>query len=309
LKKQIPRKSENGFLEALLFGYTDDLDPSLLKSYADTGTIHIIAISGLHLALICQLLQLGLSRFGGKHTSVWRNFIISVTVLWAYSLFSGASPSVVRAAAMFSLALFARNINREPFFYNTLSASAFLLLCYDPDWFWDTGFQLSYAAVLGLSLFAKPIESLFSIQNKILLAIWKACSVSIAAQSLTLPLSIYYFHQFPVYFLFANLVAVPLSSAILVGGIVLCIFYPIVPIAKVLGLGLELTVQALNEIIIFFSKLPGSVITSLNITLPQLFCFYFIIFCFYWFLKKNNAGWLMAGLTGIAIFQLFHYPG
>jgi competence protein ComEC len=208
---------------------------------------------------------------------------------------------------MFSLALFARNIKRESFLYNSLSASAFLLLCYDPGWLWDTGFQLSYAAVLGLGLFAGRMEALIHVKNKTLQVIWKACSVSLAAQTLTLPLSIYYFHQFPVYFLFANLVAVPLSSAILLGGIVFCLLYPIVPLAKILGWGLELGVRSLNGAIYFFSKLPGSVISPLNINLLQVICLYFITLCFYWFLKNKKAGWLVAGLTGFMLFQLSHF--
>jgi competence protein ComEC len=303
LKNQIPRRSENGFLEALLFGYTEDLDPALMKSYADTGVIHIIAISGLHLALICQILQLVLIKRGRGHFVNWINFILMVSILWAYSLFSGASPSVIRAAAMFSLSLFARNILREPVLYNTLAASAFILLCYEPDWLWDTGFQLSYAAVLGLGLFASPLQKLFLTQNKILQALWKATSVSLAAQVLTTPLSIYYFHQFPVYFLFANLIAVPLSSGILIGGILLCLSYPIQPLANFLGWTLGLGVQSLNGIINYFSKLPGAVITKLFITLPQLFCIYFIIFCLYRFLNRKQISWLLAGLSGVIAFQ------
>jgi competence protein ComEC len=307
LKKQIPDKSESGFLEALLFGYTDDLDPSLMKSYSDTGVIHIIAISGLHLALIFQLLQLSLFGFGRKSFTLWLKFIFILSILWAYSLFSGGSPSVIRAATMFSLALFARNIQHESFLYNSLSSSAFLLLCYDPGWLWDTGFQLSYAAVLGLGLFARRLEALIQVRNKALQGIWKACSVSIAAQLLTLPISIYYFHQFPVYFLFANLLAIPLSSAILVAGIVLCFIYPIGFFAKMLSWILILSVQALNSTIGFFSRLPGSVISPLTINLPQVFSLYFIILCIYWFLNMKKTGWLMAGLAGILIFQVFHY--
>ena len=166
IKNQLPRKSENSLLEALMVGFTDDVDPAVMKSYADTGVIHIIAISGLHLALICHILQLAFQSMGRKNTGRWIKFILMLCCLWGYSLLSGASPSVIRAAAMFSLLLFSRNILREPSIYNTLAASAFLLLCYDPYWLWDTGFQLSYAAVLGLCLFSKPVYNLLPLQNK-----------------------------------------------------------------------------------------------------------------------------------------------
>jgi competence protein ComEC len=307
LKNQIPRKSEYGFLEALLFGYTEDLDPSLMKSYANTGAVHIIAISGLHLTLICQLLQVGFLRLGRRKSLKWPKFILITGILWAYSLFSGASPSVIRAATMFSLVLFARDMLRQTVLYNTLASSAFLLLCFDPGWLWDTGFQLSYAAVLGLGLFVTRLEGLMLVRNKILQAVWKATAVSIAAQVFTTPLSIYYFHQFPVYFLFANLLAVPLSSGILAGGILLCIFYPIRPLAAFLGWGLGFGVQALNWTIHYFSKLPGAVISQLTLNLPQLFSIYFILFCFYQFLKVKQKSWFMAGLSGVVVFQVFRF--
>jgi competence protein ComEC len=307
LKNQIPCKSKNGFLEALLFGYTVDLDPSLMKSYANTGVVHIIAISGLHLTLICQLLQVGFLKFGRRKSLKWPKFILIAGILWAYSLFSGASPSVIRAATMFSLVLFARDMLRQSVLFNTLASSAFLLLCFDPGWLWDTGFQLSYAAVLGLGLFSTRLQGLIQVRNKILQAVWKATAVSIAAQVFTTPLSIYYFHQFPVYFLFANLLAVPLSSAILVGGILLCIFYPIRPLADLLGWGLGLGVEVLNRTIHYFSKLPGAVISQLTINLPQLFSIYFILFCFYQFLKMKEKSWFLAALSGIVVFQVSRF--
>jgi len=153
VKKQIPRKTESGFLEALLFGFTEDLDPDVLRSYADTGVVHIIAISGLHLALICQLLQRALLGPGRRKFSLWLKFSILIVTLWTYSIFSGSSPSVIRAAAMFTLVLFGRKILRESLLFNTMAVSAFVLLCFDPNWLWDTGFQLSYSAILGLGLF------------------------------------------------------------------------------------------------------------------------------------------------------------
>jgi competence protein ComEC len=228
-------------------------------------------------------------------------FIISG--LWGYSLLSGASPSVIRSAAMFTLVLYARSIFRETIFINTLAASAFLLLCFEPNWSRDIGFQLSYAAVLSLSLFSKPLNRMISPQNKILASVWNAASVSLSAQVLTTPLSIYYFHQFPSYFLLANLLAVPLSSAILIGGILLCAFSFILPMGQFIGWILDLLIHFLNGFIFYISKLPGAVITQLTLTLPQLALSYIIMFCFcrYFFLKQKN--WLFIGLGSICLSQ------
>ena len=302
IKKHVPSKSENSLLEALMVGFTDDLDPILLKSYADTGVIHIIAISGLHLALICQFLQFVLLPKGKNKYIRWAKLIVIVTCLWGYSLLSGASPSVIRSAGMFSITLFARNIFRETTLYNILAASAFLLLCYDPFWIFDTGFQLSYAAVLSLGLFSKPIRNLLPLKNKTLLALWNATSVSMAAQILTTPISIYYFNRFPTYFLVANLVAVPLSSLILACGILLCACSPIHPLAQLIGWILGILIKTLNGFIDHLSGLPGAVVSNLRISFPGIILLYAMIFCSYHFVKCRKKSWLFAGLGTLAVF-------
>jgi competence protein ComEC len=298
----VPSKSENSLLEALLVGFTDDLDPVLLKSYADAGVIHIIAISGLHLVLICHFLQIVLSQKGQNKFVRWIRLSVMIVCLWGYSLLSGASPSVIRAAGMFSLTLFARNIFRETTLYNILAASAFLLLCFDPFWIFDTGFQLSYAAVLSLGLFSKPIRDLLPLQNKILRTLWNATSVSIAAQILTTPISIYYFNRFPTYFLVANLLAVPLSSLILAGGILLCVCNPVHPLGQLIGWILGMLISVLNGFIDHLSKLPGAVVANLRISLTGVILLYAIIFCSYHLVKYRRKMWLFVGLGMLAVF-------
>lgn len=303
IKKYVPDKSENGLLEALLVGFTDDLDPLLLKSYAASGVVHIIAISGLHLALICQILQLILRKTGNKKSGSWIKLCVILFCLWAYGILSGASPSVIRADAMFTLALFAKNIGRQNTLFNALAASAFLLICFDPFWIFDTGFQLSYAAVLSLGLFSVPIRGMVSLKNKMLAATWDAVSVSMAAQILTTPISIYYFHQFPTYFLIANLLAVPLSSMILVGGIFLCVCSPVQPAGQWMGSLVGFLVRLLNGFISQVSHLPGAVIGNIECNLTGLILLYFIFFCFFRYLISKQKGWLFTGLGGVTLFQ------
>ncbi len=306
IKKYVPGASENSLLEALMVGYTDDLDPGILKSYADTGVIHVIAISGLHLALICQILYFILRKGGRKKYKQWLKWATIILSLWIYSILSGASPSVIRSAAMFTITLFARNVLRETILYNTLASSAFLLLCFDPNWIRDVGFQLSYGAVLGLGLFAKPISNFMTPKNKILKSIWAAISVSMAAQILTTPITIFYFHRFPSYFLIANLVAVPLSSGILVCGILLCIFSFIHPLGYFIGTLLNFAIALLNGFIKYISLLPGAVIPDLNINLFQLITIYLGLFCIYRFLFLKQKVWLITGLVIISLYELTH---
>src|SRR5215213_10003689 len=221
LKRYIPGEKEQGLAEALLIGYKGDLDKNLVQSYSNTGVVHIIAISGLHLGLIYWLL-LGLTKpIRKKKELAWLRCLIIISSLWIFSLLAGGGPSVLRSAVMFTCIAFGEVLNKKSSIYNTLALSAFILLCINPFWLWDVGFQLSYSAVLSIILFFRPIYNWLYFKNKALDWLWKLNAVTLAAQILTLPITVYHFHQFPVLFVFANLVAVPLSSAIVIGEIAL----------------------------------------------------------------------------------------
>ncbi len=302
LGKYIPGKEENGLLEALMMGYTNDLDRELLQSYSDTGVVHIIAISGLHLTLIYQILQLLLQRINGQKSGKWAKLIILLGSLWTFSFLSGASPSVIRSAVMFSILLLARNLSRESIVFNTLASSAFLLLCFDPFWLWDTGFQLSYSAVLSLVIFMRPIHGLIHLRNKWLSFLWSSACVSLAAQVLTTPISIYYFHRFPNYFLFCNLLAVPLSSIILAGGILLCFFSFFPLLARGIGWVLIKLIDLLDGFVQYLSHLPGAVTNQLNINIPQVILEYLLIYCMFRFFNKAEKKWFALGLVSVSVF-------
>ena len=157
LKKFIKSEKEQGLAEALLIGYKDDLDKNLVQSYSNTGVVHIIAISGLHLGLIYWLL-LWLTKPIKKNKNLTRlRVLIIVLSLWIFSLLAGGGPSVLRSAVMFTCIAFGEVLNRKSSIYNTLALSAFILLCINPFWLWDVGFQLSYSAVLSIVIFFRPI--------------------------------------------------------------------------------------------------------------------------------------------------------
>ena len=125
---------------------------------------------------------------------------------------------------MFTCIALGKNYFKATAIYNSLAASAFLLLCYNPYFLWDVGFQLSYLAVVGIVVFQKPLYNLMYIKNKWVDKVWQLIAVSLAAQVFTFPICIYYFHQFPVLFLIANIIAVPLSGIILYAEIGLLAF-------------------------------------------------------------------------------------
>ena len=305
LRRNISGDKESGLAEALLIGYKDDLDKTLVQSYSNTGVVHIIAISGMHLALIYWLINLLLKLVGKRKKWRWIKPVIALSVLWSFSLLTGASASVLRAAVMFTFIVLADSFSRKSSIYNTLAASAFCLLCYNPFWLWDVGFQLSYAAVLSIVIFMRPVYNLLYIKNKLLDHIWNLNAVTFAAQMLTTPLSIYHFHQFPVYFFLTNFVAVPLSSVIVLGEILLCTVSWIPAVALFVGKILSWLITLMNIYVKRIESLPGSLSDGLQINGVQAILLFVAIAGFsFWLIEKVKPGFTIGLLAVLGFFMV-----
>ena len=314
LRKFIEGDKEQGLAEALLIGYKDDLDKALVQSYSNTGVVHIIAISGLHLGLIYGLLWQLTRPLKRRKELRWVRLLLMVAGLWLFSLLAGAGPSVLRSALMFSLIAVGEVALRKTNIFNTLSFSAFVLLCINPFLLWDVGFQLSYAAVLSIVLFFQPIYNWFLLPNKAVDFVWKLTAVTLAAQVLTLPISIYHFHQAPLLFLVANLVAVPLGSLILMGLLLLCGLHFLPAVAGFVGNVLNGMIAFLNYYIEGLDRLPFATWPALSISVVQtiLLLFFAWIFCFWLMEKERRWAWLAAAslaafmaLRGFSFFNAF----
>jgi competence protein ComEC len=291
LRTYIKGEKEAGLAEALLIGYKDDLDKTLVQSYSNTGVVHVIAISGLHVGLIYWLLLQLFRPLQKNRRTKWIHALLILAGLWLFSLLAGAQPSVIRSAVMFTCIVLGSTLKRNPSVLNTLAFSAFLLLCYNPFWLWDVGFQLSYAAVLSIVLFMQPIYHWFYFKNKILDFTWKLNAVTIAAQILTSPVSIYHFHQFPISFLLTNFLAVPLSSLILLGEIGLCVLSVIPSAALIIGKIISGLIWLMNSFIERIEKLPYSLWDGLQISILQaIFLVAVVAGLGFWLMEKNKTG-------------------
>jgi competence protein ComEC len=277
VSRYVPGKKESGFAKALLIGYKDELDKELISNYSKTGVFHIIAISGLHLGIIFLLLNIVARPIQKKLHSKWPGAVLILVGLWIFSLVAGAGPSVLRSAFMFSFMVLGKSFSKNSNIYNNLAASAFLLLCINPNWLWDAGFQLSYLAVLSIIIFFRPIYHRFYFENKLVDFIWKLNAVTLSAQILTLPIAIYHFHQVPVYFLFSNLLAVPWSSVILIGELFLCCVSTLNPLATLVGHLIHWLIFYLNDYIERINALPFSAWSGLQISSLQVMLLYAII--------------------------------
>lgn len=304
LRTYIPGAKEQGLAEALLIGYKNDLDKTLVQSYTNTGVVHVIAISGLHLGLIYWILLQLLKPLQRKKQAKWLRVTLIISGLWLFSLLAGAQPSILRSAVMFSCIVIGESLSKKTSIYNSLALSAFLLLCYNPFWLWDVGFQLSYSAVLSIVIFMRPIYNWFYVKNKILDFIWKLNAVTISAQILTLPISVFHFHQIPVHFLITNLLAVPLSSVVLFGEIILCAvsFFPVV--ATFSGKILHWLIFIMNSYIEGIEKLPYSLWDGLQISWIQTaLLFLFIAAAGWWLMEKQKIGAII-GLAALSAFVM-----
>jgi len=309
LRKNIIGEKELGLAEALLIGYKDDLDKTLVQSYSNTGVVHVIAISGLHLGLIYWLLTLILKPLQRKRVK-WLRPALILAGLWLFSLLAGAQPSIIRSAVMFTCIVLADSLTRKSSIFNTLAFSAFLLLCYNPYWLCDVGFQLSYAAVLSIVIFMQPIYNLLYIKNKLLDLIWKLNAVTIAAQILTVPVSIYHFHQFPNYFLLTNFLAVPLSSLIVLGEILLCAVSFIPVIAIFIGKIIFWLIWIMNSYIERIEIVPFSLWDGLQISIPQTILLYGVaIGLGFWLMEKSKTGlkYALAALFGFVVLRTISF--
>lgn len=297
-------KDELGITQALLIGYTNDLDKDLVQAYSNTGVVHIIAISGMHLGLIYVLLLWIFANIPLIRRSKFTQLVLILVCLWLFALLTGASPSVLRAAVMFTCIAIGKNIKKQVSVFTSLAVSAFILLCYNPYYLWAAGFQLSYLAVIGIVVFQKPIYHCLYVENKWVDKIWQLISVSTAAQLLTFPVCIYYFHQFPNLFLISNLIAVPLATVVLYAAMVLVTFSWVPFLGTYLGKVVGGLTGAMNACILWLNDLPFAVWDRIPSTVYSTVLLYAILLCFSAWLLAKNKKYLLFGLVALLGFSI-----
>lgn len=290
--------------DAMVLGLRDELDRDLRGAYAAAGAVHILAVSGMHVGIVFILLQF---LFGQRQQTKNRRSkpwfaIVVIICLFAYALLAGLSPSVVRATVMFSFIQLAPVVNREQNIFNTLALSAICLLCYDPYWLLDVGFQLSYLAVLGIVLLYPRVNRIITPVNPILKWLWQISIVSFSAQLFTFPLSIYYFHQFPNYFLLTNPLVTIAAVFIMPLGLFLLAFSFLPYINNVLALLLEKFIQLLNNVVFFINDLPNAVSTNIAISVLETVLLYVVItYLLVFVLNKNIKALVVAVLIMLGL--------
>lgn len=282
----------------LILGYRADLSQETLAAYSKTGTIHALSVSGMHVGIIYIFLNWALFFLNSKSILRLIKLLFICTLIWYYSLLTGFSPSVLRSAIMLTIYIFAKTFNKSSNNFNILAFTAFCLLVYDPFLIWDVGFQLSFLAVIGLIYLQPKIYKWLYVKNKWLDKLWSTIALSLAAQIATFPLSIYYFHQFPLYFIFSNLfILLPLTAMMYLGIAILILKLDfLAPI-------FEWIITFTNNGLKWIAGLPFSGITSIWLNQGQLILLSFTLTIFIIALVKKQKYLFFFSLCCLLSFQ------
>jgi competence protein ComEC len=301
---------EQAIASALVLGVTDGLDNELLNAYAATGAMHVLAVSGLHISIIYMLIVGLLRPLNNTPAGRWWLAALSLIILWGYAFVTGLSPSVLRAVTMFTFMAIGKAWNRQTNIYNTLAASAFCLLIYEPYLIMSVAFQLSYLAVLGIVYLQPGIYNLWEPASRFWDEVWKITCVSVAAQLATFSLGLLYFHQFPNYFLISNLLVIPISFAVLILGLVVLAASFIGSLASLCGWLLLWTIKALNAVVFTVESFPYSLIDHIYINTFQSWLLMLAITCCVLLFQFRKFYYLPAACVIMILFvsmQWSHY--
>jgi competence protein ComEC len=305
LRNSSLKDRERGMVKAILLGVRDELDTDQKSAFARSGTMHVLAVSGSHVALIYGVLLFAFRRFGEvRRTRIIRSLVILV-VLWFYAGLTGATPSVLRATVTFTLFCFSDMLDRRTEAVNSLAGAAFLLVLWDPQMIWQLSFQLSFLAVLGIALFYGPLVHLWSPPNIVLGYFWSLISVSIAAQTLTTPLALLAFKAFPVWFLPANMVIVGLVALGVYGGALLLLFHKVPYLGEVITWLMQGLLRAIGIVSDFFAYLPGAY-PGVRINEWQCAAMYAgVLFLAAWFFERWH--WARIATISVIVLLLFSW--
>ena len=299
-------------LDESVYGLTTALalgDKSLLAkedrdNFANAGAMHVLAVSGLHVGILLGIIQwlAGKIRFLQRRN---RNILIAVICVWFFAFLTGLSPSVLRAAVMFSILAFGQARGISFFSINSLLVSALILLIIDPLLLFNIGFQLSYLAMLGIALFYQPISKAFYIKNKWLRKVWEGTALGIAAQIGTVPISIYYFHQFPNYFILTNIGFMILAGVALTTVLLFFIFHAIPFIGDFISEVVNYVFKTILLFVEFINSLPYPVAKGFTPHILLVLLTYVLIAFLIYSLKQRRISLFRTSLMSLLVCTLF----
>lgn len=301
--------SELAIVNALLLGQRQFIETEVYDNYVNAGAIHILAVSGLHVGVIFVILSYLLAPLARLKNGAILKALLVVMLLWCFAIITGLSASVIRAVTMFTCFALADTLKRPTNSYNTLILSGFVILLVKPILLFDVGFQLSYLAVFSIISFQPIFNSLWYPKNWIIRLFWGSFWVGIAAQIGVLPLSLFYFHQFPGLFFIANLIIVPFLPIVLGFGVLVILLSALNILPNILALCYEKIISVLNFIIEQIAKQEMFLFQDISFNWLNLISVYALIICLFLFIKKKTQvqlKWMLASVILVQAVLLFN---
>ena len=302
LKQESFGKDELAVIQALLLGQRDDISESTYNNYTNAGAVHILAVSGLHVGILLLILQFVLSPLERLPKGKTLKLSLIVLLLWGYAFIAGLSPSIIRAVTMFSFVAYAMYLNRPTNSFNIIALSMFFILLVKPLLLFQVGFQMSYAAVLAIVWVYPKLQRFWFPDNLIIRKTWQLLSVSIAAQLGVLPISLFYFHQFPALFFVSNLLIVPFLGLILGFGILTIMLSLFNSVPSFLVTGYNWVIGTMNKVIAWAAQQEGFIIKDISFDGFQLIFGYLTLITLVVFLSKPK--WKTALVLSVGIIAL-----
>ena len=297
------KKEELNVLIALIVGQQQDISPEVLKDYQFAGAVHILSVSGLHVGFILLFVTFLLKPIPNSKKGSFIKLLIILISLWVFGILAGLAPSVVRSVAMFSIVAIGNHIRRTVNTYHTLLVSMLLILLFKPSFLFDVGFQLSYLALFFILWLQPILSSIWQPKIIIINYFWDIVTVSFAAQIGAMPLSIYYFHQFPGLFFITNLIVLPLLGVIMIAGLIAVIIACFSQVPIFIAKPLELLITLLNYIIHWVASFEDFIIKNISFSYEMLWASYLVILFAILWIKKPNFRRLSIALSCVLLLQ------
>jgi len=306
LRKSGFSEEELAVFHALILGQKQDISPEILQAYQYAGAIHILSVSGLHVGYIYVFLSVVLLVFPNDKKGRWFKLLTLLCGLWGFALLVGMAPAIVRAVTMFSFVLVGRFMDRNSNIIHTLLVSMLFVLISDPSFLFDVGFQLSYLALFFI-VWTKPMLDKFYVpKNRITKYIWDVATVSFSAQIGVLPLSLYYFNQFPTLFIITNLLVLLPLSFFMIYGVFVAVFSFLGITNFYMSKVMEFGIKYINEVSIQVAKFENLVFTDISFNVFMLITWYLFIFSFFVWISKRKFINLTLVLTSVLILQFVY---
>jgi len=297
-------KAEMNVALALILGQQQEISSDIIQDYQFSGATHVLSVSGLHVGFIILFINFILKPIPNTRKGSFIKLFSILISLLVFAVISGLSPSVLRSVVMFSFVAIGGHLRRTGNIYHTLLVSMFLILLFEPYFLFDVGFQLSYLALFFIIWLQPILQKIWSPKNKFSIHLWNALTVSFAAQIGTLPLCLYYFHQFPGLFFVTNIVIIPLLSFIMIAGIIVMIWAVFhVPPFLLIEI-FQKSISLLNFVIHYVASFEWFVIRNISFNSYYLFTLYLVIISAAIWFKKSSYTKLIMMLLSIISFQV-----